>query len=327
MTRIYTTNKSTIHKLLNPIMVKFIPAFLLATLLNTFSLAQNYIISEETERIVFLGNSITYSGKFVSYLDAYLTLRYPERKLEIINLGLPSETVSGLSEPNHADGKFPRPDLRERLQRVLLQLKPDLVIVNYGMNDGIFLPFDEGRFDKFKTGMDRLHLEVENSGAEIIHVTPPIYDERKGAAYANVLDVYSDWLVSRRYTADWQVIDLHFPMKKFLEDQREIDPEFAFAKDGVHPDELGHFIMAKEILLGLGEKVEEANTAEKLLSAFPNGMQVLQLIDQRQGILKLAWLSTTGHQRPGIPDGLPLLEAEKKVKEINGEIEKLLESK
>jgi len=33
---------------------------------------------------------------------------------EILNLGLPSETVSGLSEPNHAGGAFPRPDLHER---------------------------------------------------------------------------------------------------------------------------------------------------------------------------------------------------------------------
>ncbi len=306
-------------------MHKYLTVLLLIVSLPCF--AQTYPISRETKRILFLGNSITYQGTFVSFIDAYLTMRYPQKHYEIINLGLPSETVSGLSEPNHADGDFRRPDLRERLQRVLLQLKPDLVIANYGMNDGIYLPFDEDRFDKFKEGMEWMHQAVENSGAEIIHVTPPIYDERKGAAYANVLDLYSDWLISRRYTADWQVMDLHFPMKKQLEDQRKIDPEFAFAKDGVHPDELGHFIMAKEILLGLGEKVKEANTAEKLLSAFPNGMQLLQLIDQRQGILKLAWLSTTGHQRPGIPDGLPLLEAEKKVKEINGEIEKLSESK
>ena len=114
-------------------------------------------------------------------------------------------------------------------------------------------------------------------------------------------------------------------MKKHLEDQREIDPEFAFAEDGVHPDELGHFLMAKEILLGLSEHVEDAKTIEELLSEFSNGMQVLQLIEQRQEILKLAWLSATGHQRPGIPDGLPIPEAEKKVKEINGEIEKLLD--
>ena len=289
--------------------------------------SQEYPIRQDTKQILFLGNSITYSGKFVSYIDAFLSLKYPESQFEIINLGLPSETVSGLSEPNHADGKFPRPDLHERLQRVLVQLNPDLVIANYGMNDGIYLPFDEERFEKFKEGMDWLHAAVESSGAEIIHVTPPIYDERKGAAYANVLDLYSDWLVSRRYTQDWQVIDLHFPMKKYLEDRRELDSDFAFAKDGVHPDDLGHFLMAKTILLGLGEKVQNANTAEELLSAFQNGMQVLQLIDQRQEILKLAWLTATGHQRPGIPDGLPLDEAAKAVQKIDMEIGKLLDVK
>lgn len=287
--------------------------------------SQTYSIPTDTKRIVFLGNSITYQGTFVNYIDAYLTLTYPERAIEIINLGLPSETVSGLSEPNHADGQFPRPDLRERLHRVLLQLKPDLVIANYGMNDGIYLPFDEERFSKFKAGMDWLHLAVENSGAEIIHVTPPVYDERKSAAYANVLDLYSDWLISRRYVGDWKVIDLHWPMRKELEDRRTLDQNFAFAQDGVHPGEAGHFLMAKEILLGLGEdEVKEAKTMEELFAAFPRGTEILQLVQQRQEILKLAWLRATGHQRPGIPEGLSMEEAEEKVAEINQEIGSIL---
>lgn len=274
--------------------------------------------------MIFLGNSITYQGTFVSYIDAYLTLRYPEKGYEIINLGLPSETVSGLSEPNHAEGQFPRPNLRERLQRVLDQTKPDLVIANYGMNDGIYLPLDEGRFDKFKSGMEWLHQSVENSGAKIIHVTPPVFDERKDPAYANVLDIYSDWLVSRRYSADWEVIDLHWPMRKALEDQRAKDPDFAFAQDGVHPNEDGHFLMAKEVLLGLGEKVADANTIEELLADFPVGMKVLQLAQQRQKILRNAWLSQTGHQRPGLAEGLLMEEAEKAVVKIDEEIEKSL---
>lgn len=284
---------------------------------------QIYEIPEDTKRIVFLGNSITYSGKFVSYMDAYFTLAYPGRKLEIINVGLPSETVSGLSEPNHADGKFPRPDLRERLQRVLIQLNPDLVIANYGMNDGIYLPFDEERFEAFKKGVAWMHQTVENAGAKIIHITPPVYDERKGAAYSNVLDLYSDWLVSCRYTRNWEAIDLHWPMRKELEDRRSQNPEFAFAKDGIHPDESGHFLMAKIILLGLGEQVEEPKTIEELLSPFPNGLQILALIEQRQEIQKLAWLKATGHQRPGIPEGLSLEAAKEKVAELNREIQNL----
>jgi lysophospholipase L1-like esterase len=286
--------------------------------------SQTYAIPEGTKRIVFLGNSITYNGKFVSYIDAFLSLQYPGKNLEIINVGLPSETVSGLSEPGHADGKFPRPDLRERLDRVLKQLEPDLVIANYGMNDGIYLPFDEERFEAFKKGMAWMHQTVESTGAEIIHVTPPIYDERKGAAYANVLDIYSDWLISRRYTENWKVIDLHWPMRKGLEEKRSMNPDFAFAKDGIHPDELGHFLMAKILLAGLGENVTNAKTIEELLSPFPKGMQVLALIEQRQEIQKLAWLSETGHLRPGIPTGLSRKEAKEKISELNLQIRKLI---
>lgn len=249
-----------------------------------------------------------------------MTLKYRERKLEIINVGLPSETVSGLSETGHADGKFPRPDLRERLKRVLDHLNPDLVIANYGMNDGIYLPFDKERFDAFQTGMEWMHQAIENSGSALIHLTPPIYDEKKGPAYANVLDIYSDWLVSCRYTQNWQVIDLHWTMKKFQEDKRLLDPDFAFAKDGIHPNDQGHFIMAREILLGLGEQVKEAETIEEILSAFPQGMQILSLVEQRQEIRKLAWLSQTGHKRPGIPGGLSIEEAAKKVEFINEKI-------
>ena len=305
-------------------MQKFLVALSIFLGLQVSVFAQVYPISQDTKRIVFLGNSITYNGKFVSYLDAYLTLRYPGKNLEIINVGLPSETVSGLSEPGHADGQFPRPDLRERLNRILNQLNPDLVIANYGMNDGIYLPFEEERFDAFKKGMLSMHQAVEDSGALIIHVTPPVFDERKDPAYANVLDIYSDWLISRRYTQNWQVIDLHWPMRKALEEKRSMNPDFAFAKDGIHPDESGHYLMAKIILLGLGEKVSEAKTIEELLEPFPNGSQVLTLVEQRQEIQKLTWLSATGHLRPGIPEGLSPEEANSKVAAINREIRAIL---
>ncbi len=280
--------------------------------------AQPYSIPDGVKRIVFLGNSITYDGRFIEYIDAYLTLHKPNRQYEIINVGLPSETVSGLSEPNHADGKFPRPDLRERLQRVLLQTKPDLVFASYGMNDGIYLPFAEDRFNKFKEGIDWLHQELENVGAHIIHITPSIFDERKGKAYANVLDIYSDWLISKRYTHNWNVIDIHWPMRKKQEDLRLEDPTFTFAQDGVHPTGEGHFFMAKQILFELGEsQVNNYLNTDDLVASHPNGSKILQLVQDKQRMTKDAWLNYTGHTRPGMKEGLPIEEAVKKRDKIN----------
>lgn len=288
--------------------------------------SQSFNLSDNVQRIVFLGNSITYQGKYIAFIDAYFSIHYPDKNYEIINAGLPSETVSGLSEPGHAKGKYPRPDLHDRLDRVIAATKPDLVLACYGMNDGIYLPFSEKRFKKYKKGINRLHEAIENSGAEIIHITPPVYHKRNGEAYANVLDIYSDWLISNRYTKGWNVIDIHWPMKKKLEDHRLIDSTFVFAKDGIHPNDSGHFEMAKHILAYIdGPPLSEVDDVKELLSVHPQGTEILELVQVRQQITKDAWLTHIGHKRPNMKKGLPLDEALAKSKEIEHQIQLLVE--
>jgi len=287
--------------------------------------SQSYIVPDSVKKIVFLGNSITYMGQYISYIEAYMTLRYPARHIEYINVGLPSETVSGLSEPGHAGGQFARPDLHERLERVLTKTKPDLVFACYGMNDGIFMPFEENRFQKYKEGIDWLHQQVTGAGIPIVHITDAVYDERKGKAYANVLDIYADWLISRRYTSSWDVIDLHWPMRKYMEEQRQIDSTFRYAEDGIHPNETGHFIMAKQILLFLGAtELENVKDLKSALAGYPNGEAVLKLVEQRQEIMKDAWLTYAGHKRPWMKTGIPMAEARHKYDEIDKQIRTLL---
>ena len=284
-------------------------------------------IPANVHRIVFLGNSITYAGSYITDIEAYFITHYPKRKIEFINVGLPSETVSGLSEPGHAGGKFPRPDLHERLERVLAQTKPDLVFACYGMNDGIYMPFDDERFQKFKEGITWLHDKVVGSGARIIHVTPPVYDEARGgkSGYSLVLDRYADWLLSQQKAATWEVADIHYPMKRYLEEYRQTDPTFALAEDGIHPGETGHWIMASAILAYLGEKdVANAEDVKATLASIPNGERIFELVAHRQSILKDAWLTATGHARPGMKTGIPLAEAKSKGKEIERQIRTLL---
>lgn len=284
-----------------------------------------YSIPQTAKKIVFLGNSITYSGAYVDYVEAILRLELPDREWQFINLGLSSETVSGLSEPGHADGQFPRPHLHERLDRVLEATKPDLVFSCYGMNDGIYLPFDQERFARYTEGQVRLHHKVLQSGAEIIHLTPPVYDGKKGEAYANTLDIYASWLISQKFTNDWQVIDLHWPMRKFLEEKRIEEQEFSLAEDGIHPGELGHWLMAREILAGVGFEQLKKITNPKLV--FEDGSKrnaVLDLVKEKKVIIRDAWLTHTGHMRPGLRAGLPLQEALDSAAVIDSAIDELL---
>jgi lysophospholipase L1-like esterase len=266
------------------------------------------LFAPNIKRIAFLGDSITYAGQYVEDIAAYEHARFPDRKLAFINVGLPSETVSGLSEPGHAGGKFPRPDLHERLARVLDKTKPDFVFACYGMNDGIYQPFDETRFKLFQDGIEWLHAQVEKCGARIVHVTPPVFDEVKGghAGYAEVLDKYSEWLIAQR-TNGWAVVDLHFPMGKYLAAGRATNATFALSRDGIHPDAFGHWLMAQQVLVWLG--ATEAGTAmniEQLISRYPNGEDILHLDQNDQAVWKDAWLTATGHKRPGMKRGAPI---------------------
>ncbi|MFM9966277.1 MAG: GDSL-type esterase/lipase family protein [Planctomycetaceae bacterium] len=214
------------------------------------------------KRVVFLGDSITYSGQYIAYLEAFVATRFPHQKVEFLNLGLPSETCSGLSEDGHAGGKFPRPDVHERLQRLLDKLKPDLIVACYGMNCGIYLPFAEERFAKYQDGIRRLRTAAHAAGAKVIHLTPPVYDPTKGggsADYNSVLDRYSEWLLSQRADG-WMVIDIHGPMNEHLAERRKQNPKFVLANDGVHAGSTGHWLMADTIANSLDGFIPTGST-------------------------------------------------------------------
>ncbi len=160
----------------------------------------------DVKRIVFVGDSITHAGGYVSSLEAAIITQHPERRMELINVGLPSETVSGLSEPGHAGGQFPRPDLHERLGRVLEQTKPDLVVACYGMNDGIYYPLGDDRFAKFKSGIERLHKAVVDRGAKIIHLTPAFFDSLRIKTSCYLLGWTSIARLTSIMTKYWSII-------------------------------------------------------------------------------------------------------------------------
>lgn len=220
----------------------------------------------KARRVVFLGDSITYAGQYIAYLETYLTTRFPDQQFEFIDIGLPSETCSGLSEPGHAGGSFPRPDVHERLGRVLEKLKPNLIVACYGMNCGMYHPLNDERFQKYKDGRLRLHAAANAAGVKVIHVTPPTFDPLplKGRTlpagrdsysqpfegYNDVLSKFSEWLVSQR-DQGWAVIDAHGPMDRHLATRREQNASFVLAGDGVHAGPTGHWLLAQEIIAAL----------------------------------------------------------------------------
>ena len=323
-------------------------------------------------RVLFIGDSITYAGLYVNYIEAFLRCRLPDRDLEIINLGLPSETASGLSEPGHAGGAFPRPCVHSRLARALDMVKPDLMLACYGMNDGIYYPLGEERFAAFREGMARLVDEAGKRGIPTVVLTPPPFDPVPLAGktlpagedvypggtfyegYDEVLATYSEWPLGQR-EAGWRVIDLHGPIAAQVKALRELNPKYTHAADGVHPTPTGHWLMAQAVIEGIGlagdggepelagatpmpwdpqwdaDAVAFERSMERLnrhaVPGFSSDQRAAALLDevrQPQRIIRDAWLTAVGHERPGIAAGLPLAEAEALAREHAKRREELL---
>ncbi|MFM9023748.1 MAG: family 16 glycoside hydrolase [Planctomycetaceae bacterium] len=273
----------------------------------------------DASRVLVLGDSITHDGRWLAHVVAWMEDR--GTAAEVIDCGLSAETVSGLSEDGHAGGRFPRPDLAERLDRVLRLVRPDVVVACYGMNCGIYQPLDEERFTAFRRGMERLHAAVGRTGARIVHLTPPPYGGPPGVAgpagavdYDAVLTAYARWLVEKREDG-WLVIDVHGPLREALAERRRTDPAFAFAADAVHPDDEGHLEIARAVLAGLGDgrAATAADLPQRLAPFMPE-------VTARLRVLRDAYLAAAGHLRPGVPAGLPVAAAEAEARALTASI-------
>lgn len=122
--------------------------------------------------IAFLGDSVT-QGCFEIYNDhgriettffpgeAYaakvqklLSLLYPSASVNIINAGISGDTSwGGLA----------------RLERDVLSLSPDLVVVCYGLNDA---GSGESGLERYSDSLSEIFEKIKASGAEVIFMTP-----------------------------------------------------------------------------------------------------------------------------------------------------------
>ncbi len=270
-------------------------------------------------RVVFLGDSITQAGGYIGYLTHHLETKYPKLDFDFLGLGLASETLSGLSEDGHAGGKFPRPCLFERLDRVLEKAKPEIVVACYGMNDGIYLPLDKERFGKFQSGVEKLIKQCQAAGAKrIVLVTPPIYDfaAKPGEFnYDTVLAEYAKWERTLKVPGV-EVIDLHTPMRVARDARKE-----PFSKDKVHPGDEGQFFIAGVILKAFGETLS-ADSLKAVREA-----PIFKLVEENRRLRSTAWMKHIGYTREATFPPQPLGTTEADAAKIQAKIDALRRAK
>ena len=259
-------------------------------------------ISLEGKRILWIGDSITHQGAYITFVEYFLEKESPNSTFDIIEVGRSSETLSGLSEPTHPG---PRPCVFSRLQRCLDVIKPQVVVACYGMNDGIYHPQSSERMQAFKDGVYRLIHDCHAAGAQVVLLSPPPFDalpvhslNKADAAdfsyrtpfegYDAVLTEYAAW-ERTLLQSDARTVDLHTSLLDYLCEQRLTNPKFSFVADGIHPDLPGHLLMAETIIEQLGLQTAPAggdlNQALGRIQADP----LFRLLAEQHKIRSEAW--------------------------------------
>ncbi len=293
--------------------------------------APKFVKEVEGKRVMILGDSITQDGRYISFMEYLLEKQFPNLNFNFFPVGLASETASGLTEKGHP---FPRPDIHERLVRALKAVRPEVVMACYGMNDGIYQPFDQMRFDAFKKGITSMVDQCKAAGAKVILITPPVFDATKFSAvtrdgepadyskpygkYNDVLAQYAAW-ERKDKPGGAQVVDLHTLMTKLLNFPTPLGYDMHNKGDGIHPTTVGHLAMARVVLNGLGVKQAIGSNVALL-----EGIQkdpLFGLVDEHRRTRSDGWLPYIGYTRGESFKTDEIISTETKVSELQTQID------
>lgn len=195
--------------------------------------------------IVFFGDSITDSAKsfnqnhpfgagYVNMLKTEIEVYYPELNINIYNEG-----VGGNKTEN----------LLERFNEAIIDKNPDLVFLFIGIND-VWHPYENKVLPSNKDILERMTLlinKIKNMGSKVVLLTPFLFPAEPFLEFFTELQPYfesyykeyKDYLNKNNY----EYIDIYEILKPYslLANNR-------LTKDSVHPEIIGHGIIAQAVL-------------------------------------------------------------------------------
>jgi lysophospholipase L1-like esterase len=229
------------------------------------SLARAEPVLKAGDRVVLYGDSITEQRQYTRFIQQYIQCRYPELKVNFYNAGWSGDT---------AGGGF------GRLERDVLLLKPTVVTLFFGMNDGGYRPMADGITSSFKRNEEKIITALKAKGIRVVVYTPGAVDyDRKTAladcSYNENLEALGKAALELAQQYELPSADVFHPMVAFQNAQKIQTPGFTMIPDSVHPSTAGHLVMAQEMLKGLGAEPMPPVGAIDLKSGTADGLRVV----------------------------------------------------
>ena len=211
---------------------------------------------KDGDTVVWLGDSITCGGRYHEFVRDYYATRFPEAKITFYNSGKNGDNAAGA---------------QARLADDVAQLKPNRVLIHFGMND-----VGRGDYSAKRTPQQIAHGEkcrkdfeanivrladgvlAAAPGAKIAFATPTPYDDtavitsdpkanaKNWVGCNAALKGLGDYVKGLAEKRGVPCVDWHAPLNGIIERHRKAgDTAFMFTgTDRVHPQTAGHVIMA-----------------------------------------------------------------------------------
>jgi lysophospholipase L1-like esterase len=199
-----------------------------------------------TKTVVLLGNGLVEESQASGYIECRLTRLFPDRRIVFRNLGWTGDTVWGRARTNG----YQNPSGLDRLKKQTAELKPDLILVGYGLTES----FDgKAGLEKFSDGYGKL-LDLLVSITPHLVLLSPAPHEDLGRPYPDPkehnqsLEAYTAAVRTLAERRRLPFVDLFHP----LAEAKAAAPEVRFSTNGILLGDLGYWKVALEIERQLG---------------------------------------------------------------------------
>jgi lysophospholipase L1-like esterase len=195
---------------------------------------------KKSDRIVFLGDSITEQYQYSTDIELYLTTRFPEWNLTFINAGIGGDTAAGGAS---------------RFASHVLAEKSTALTIDFGMNDGGYGRLNKSARDNYAKKTAAMLEAAKEAHVRTALISPNAVDRRGRDHFKVYLETQKEFYAPlKELAAKYQVpyVDQYARTRAVLE---RLEHDHATNvnpfPDGVHTSPSGGLLMAYVILTGL----------------------------------------------------------------------------
>jgi lysophospholipase L1-like esterase len=237
-------------------------AVLVFTALANADVAPAEIAVKEGEKIAFLGDSITQGGMGPT---GYVSLVIHGLK----TCGV-SATAIGAGISGHKSN-----DMLGRLQRDVIDKKPDWMTVSCGVND-VWHGAKGVPLDAYQQNMTQIVEKAQAAGIKVMILTATMITENAAEPNNQKLEPYNEFLKKLAKEKKCLLADLNVDMHRELDEKEKAGRKRGtlLTSDGVHMNPQGNMMMAAGVLRGFGLDDAQMTKAKEAWLDIPGGASV-----------------------------------------------------